>query len=142
MEYLIGAVLGVVVCGFARVSGFDRDRVFYPTLLTTFGTYYILFAVMGGTTRALIVESLGAAAFAMLAVAGFKGSLWVIVAGLIGHGVFDFLHHLLIRNSGVPDYWPGFCGTIDVFAGGFLAVLLVKRPGFASARSGIARQLE
>jgi hypothetical protein len=30
MEYLIGVVLAAVLCALA---GFDRDRVFYPTLL-------------------------------------------------------------------------------------------------------------
>ena len=44
MEYLIGAVLAAVVFAFARLVGFDRDRVFYPTLLIVIATYYILFA--------------------------------------------------------------------------------------------------
>ena len=33
MEYLIGVGLAVVVCAFTTLVGFDRDRVFYPTLL-------------------------------------------------------------------------------------------------------------
>jgi hypothetical protein len=41
MEYLIGVVLALVVCAFAMLAGFDRDRVFYPTLLTVIATYYI-----------------------------------------------------------------------------------------------------
>lgn len=102
MEYLIGAVLAVVVCLFATLVGFDRDRVFYPTLVTVIASYYILFAVIGSSTRALVLESLIAGAFLVLAVAGFKKSLWVIVAALAGHGVFDFVHHLFIQNPGVP----------------------------------------
>ena len=39
MEYLIGVGLAVFVCVFAMLSGFDRDRVFYPTLLTVIATY-------------------------------------------------------------------------------------------------------
>ena len=41
MEYLIGAGLALVVCAFARLAGFDRDRVFYPMMLTVIATYYI-----------------------------------------------------------------------------------------------------
>ena len=63
MEYLIGIGLAVVVCAFALLSGFDRDRVFYPTLLTVIATYYILFAVIGNSISALAVECLIAAAF-------------------------------------------------------------------------------
>ena len=52
-----------MVCAFAKLAGFDRDRVFYSTLLTVIATYYILFAVMGSSTRALALESLIAGAF-------------------------------------------------------------------------------
>ena len=132
MEYLIGIGLAAAVCAFAMVAGFDRDRVFYPTLVLVVAHYYILFAVMGSSTPALALESLAAAAFVALAVIGFKKNLWLAVAGLAGHGIFDFFHHLLIQNPGVPVWWPGFCLSFDAFAGGFLAVLLMRRSGFAS----------
>ena len=62
------------------------------------------------------MESLIACAFFALAVAGFKNNLWLIVAALAGHGVFDFFHHLFIQNPGVPVWWPGFCLSFDVLA--------------------------
>ena len=74
MEYLIGVVLAVVVCVFAMLAGFDRDRVFYPTLLAPIATYYVLFAVMASSTPALIIESLVAGAFLILGWAGFRGA--------------------------------------------------------------------
>ena len=132
MEYLIGIALAFAVCAFAMVTGFDRDRVFYPTLVTVIATYYILFAAIGSSRRALSLESLVAGAFLVLAVAGFRQNLWLIVAALAAHGVFDFFHHLFIHNSGVPIWWPGFCLSFDVLAGAFLAVLLMRRSGFAS----------
>ena len=132
MEYLIGVGLAAVVCTFVMMVRFDRDRVFYPTLLTVIATYYILFAVIGGSMPALAVESLAAGVFLALAVAGFKTNLWLIVAGLAGHGVFDFFHHRFIQNPGVPVWWPGFCLSFDVLAGAFLAILLMRRSGFAS----------
>jgi len=133
MEYLIGVVLAVVVCVFAMLAGFDRDRVFYPTLLAPIATYYVLFAVMASSTPALIIESLVAGAFLILGWAGFKRSLWVAVAGIAGHGVFDFFHHVFIQNPGVPVWWPGFCMSFDILAGGFLAMLLIRRREFALA---------
>jgi hypothetical protein len=132
MEYLIGVGLAAAVCAFAMVSGFDRERVFYPTMVLVVAHYYILFAVMGSSTPVLALESLAAAAFLVLAIIGFKKSLWVTAAALAGHGIFDFFHHLLIQNPGVPAWWPGFCMSFDVLAGGFLAVLLMRRSGFAS----------
>ena len=112
--------------------GFDRDRVFYATVLIVVAHYYILFAVIGSSTPALALESVAAAIFFAFAVVGFKKNLWLIAAALAGHGVFDFFHHLLIQNPGVPVWWPGFCLSFDVLAGGFLAMLLMRRSGFAS----------
>ena len=131
MSYLIGVVLAAVVCAFALLAGFDRDRAFYPTLLIVIATYYVLFAAMGNSASALMVESLVAGAFLMLAVAGFKKNLWLVAAALAGHGVFDFFHQEFIQNPGVPKWWPGFCLSFDALAGLFLAVLLVRRRGLA-----------
>jgi len=131
MEYLVGVGLAVVVCVFAMLTGFDRDRVFYPTLVIVIATYYILFAFIGDSLRAVVVESLMAGVFLALSLAGFKKNLWLIVAALAGHGVFDFFHHLFIHNPGVPTWWPGFCLSFDVLASGFLAMLLMRRSGFA-----------
>jgi hypothetical protein len=120
-----------MVCAFAMLAGFDRDRVFYPTLLTVVATYYILFAVIGSSSRALALESLIAGAFLALAVTGFRKNLWLIVAALAGHGAFDAFHHVFIHNPGVPAWWPGFCLSFDVLAGGCLAIRLMRRSGFA-----------
>jgi hypothetical protein len=128
MPYLIGLVLALAVCIFALLTGFDRDRAFYSTVVLVVAHYYILFAAMGATTPVLISESLAASAFVIFAVIGFKKSLWITVAALSGHGVFDFFHHLIIHDPGVPVWWPGFCMSFDVIAGAFLAMLLLRRP--------------
>jgi hypothetical protein len=132
MEYLIGVGLAMVVCAFAMFAGFDRDRVFYPTMILVVASYYILFAVMGSSVRALVLETLIASCFFVVAVAGFKKNLWLTAAGLAGHGVFDFFHHLVVENPGMPVWWPGFCLAFDVPAGCFLAILLMRRSGFAA----------
>ena len=124
MGYGLGSLLSLVVSLFARLVGLDRDRAFYPTVLIIVGSYYVLFAVMGGTTRDLIIELIGIAAFVVAAVVGFKFNSWIVAAGLVGHGVFDFFHAGLVANAGVPVWWPAFCMSYDVGAGICLAWLL------------------
>lgn len=130
MEYLVGVVLGLVVCGFAATVGFDRDRAFYPTVLIVIGSYYALFAVMGSTPYAtLAIEIPVGLVFCVFAVLGFKKSPWLAAIGIAGHGFFDFfIHHALVTNPGMPVWWPGFCGTIDIVIGGWLAICLLRTP--------------
>jgi hypothetical protein len=133
MGYLVGAGLALGVAAFAAITGLDRDRAFYATLLIVIASYYILFAVMAGSAPALVAESSVFAAFAGLAVIGFRASLWLVVAGLAAHGLFDFLRGGLIVNPGVPAWWPPFCLSFDVAAAAWLAWRLARRPGAGKA---------
>ena len=128
MEYLVGMsiALGVSLCG--SLVGFDRDRAFYATMTLAIASYYQLFAVIGGSAHALSLETAVFFAFALVAVIGFKTNLWLIVAALAGHGVFDLLHPHVIANPGVPSWWPMFCLTYDVTAALYLAWLLIRSP--------------
>ncbi len=126
MEYGIGIALALIVVFFARATGLDRDRAFYPTLVIVVASYYVLFAVMGGSGRVLSIESIATGGFVLLAVLGFKRNLWFAVAGLCAHGVFDAFHDRAWTNPGVPAWWPAFCLAFDVSAGCFLAWLLAR----------------
>jgi hypothetical protein len=126
MGYGIGSLLSIVVSVFAKAAGLDRDRAFYPTVVIVVASYYVLFAVMGGTTHALLVELGVMTAFLVVAVAGFKRNLWLVAAALVGHGVFDIFHAGLVANAGVPEYWRAFCMSYDVGAGGCLSWLLLR----------------
>ena len=123
MAYVVGTVLACCVSLFARRVGFDRDRAFYPTVLVVIASYYVLFAVMGGSVYALVVESMIMTGFVVAAVFGFKMNLWIVAVALTGHGVFDVLHDSLLANPGVPAWWPPFCLAYDVTAAGCLAWL-------------------
>jgi len=127
VSIIIGVTLALLVAVFGRFSGFDRERSFYSTVLIVVASYYVLFAVMGGSTRALILESMVMTVFAAFAVAGFKHGLWLVAAGLAAHGVMDFFHGHIVENPGVPEWWPGFCGAFDVVAAAWVAWILKIR---------------
>ena len=124
MEYLIGLGLALAVSLFARFVGLDRDRAFYPTVMIFIAVLYGLFAILGKSMTALGLESVIGAGFILTAVLGFKHNLWLVVAALAVHGGFDFFHGHLFANPGVPAWYPGFCGTYDVVAAGWLAWMI------------------
>jgi len=112
MEYLIGLILSLAVAGLATVVGFDRERAFYPTVMIVIASYYVLFAAMEASRRTLAIEILVAGGFLLVAVFGYRRNFWLVVAALIGHGIFDFVHHFVIDNPGA-HWWPGFCLAFD-----------------------------
>ena len=124
MPYATGIALALLTGLVARLAGFDRDRAFYPTVLIVVASYYVLFAAMGGSVHALVVESIVMCAFACIAVVGFRSSLWLVAAALVGHGIFDFVHGRLVSNPGVPAWWPTFCLAFDAILAGWVALLL------------------
>jgi hypothetical protein len=126
MEYLVGIVLALAISIGASAIGMDRERSFYPTVLAVVATYYALFAIMAGSTHALLSEAVPIAVFLLTAGIGFKKGLWWVAIGLIAHGLFDFVHRDLISNPGVPAWWPGWCMSYDVTAGAYLAFLLKR----------------
>jgi hypothetical protein len=96
-------------------------------VLIVIASYYVLFAVMGASGQTLLIEIAAASVFLLFAVLSFRKNLWLVSAAIVGHGVLDFVHHLLIENPGVPHWWPGFCLAFDVIIGGSLAVHLMRR---------------
>jgi hypothetical protein len=126
VEFVIGTVLALSIGLLATVTGLDRDRAFYPTVMIVIALYYALFAVMSGSMQVLASESIVIIAFVGASIAGFKSSLWLVVAALAAHGAFDLVHGQLINNSGVPSWWPPFCLAYDVVAACYLAWLLSR----------------
>ena len=126
LPYVVGLVLSIGVAVIARLVGFDRDRAFYPTVLIVVASYYVLFAAMIGSLQTVGLESAVMAVFVIAAVAGFKWSAWIVVAGLAGHGLQDAVHGHIVANAGVPAWWPAWCLAYDVGAAAALAWLLTR----------------
>ena len=102
----------------------DRDRAFYPTVTMVVASYYVLFAVMGASTHTLVLEAAAGIVFVLLAGYSFRSSLWIAVAALAAHGIFDLVRGAAIPNPGVPIWWPQFCLGYDIAAAACLAWLL------------------
>jgi hypothetical protein len=127
--------LAVAVALFASVVGLARERSFFATVLIVVGSYYVLFAAMGASSRTLLAEIIVAGIFLLFAVLGFKGNLWLLAVGLVGHGIFDSVHHYLIDNPGVPRWWPGFCLAFDAAFGVLLGLRLIRQPRLSDPKA-------
>jgi hypothetical protein len=111
---IAGVLLAVAVAALAKVTRFEQERGFYPTVLIIITSYYVLFAILGGSSHALVWESVVAFAFSAIAIFGSLRSPLLVGAAIAAHGLFDLVHHVIIQNPGVPSWWPIFCSSIDV----------------------------
>lgn len=124
MEYLVGLLLALAVAALPALTGIGKGRDFYPIVLIIVASYYVLFAATGASAGTLLLECAVAAVFVASALLGFRYRLALVAAALVGHGLLDSVHHLLIANPGVPAAWPGFCMAFDLVAGLVLALRL------------------
>jgi hypothetical protein len=124
MAILIGIAAALAVGAFGTITGLDRERAFYPTILVVVASYYVLFAVMAGSLAALVPELLIFFLFAAIAAWGFRRDLRLVIAGLAAHAVLDFFHGGIVSNPGVPAWWPAWCAAYDVAAPAYLALLV------------------
>lgn len=127
MEYIVGALGAVALSIFGRISGFEKDRSFYPTVLIVIGFLYVLFAALDGRGSVVFIESVFALIFSAIALIGYYKGCRIVAFGIAAHGVFDYVHQFFIEDRGVPIWWPGFCAVIDILIGVYVWFVACRR---------------
>lgn len=110
-------ILWGIVVGFAQATTpllfwwLDAATV-YALGTIVIASIYVGFAVADGRTKVIAVESGVTLAFVILAATAITGSPWLLVAGLVGHGLKDLWQH---RTQFVANthWWPPFCMIVD-----------------------------
>ena len=85
---------------------------------------YVGFAVADGRPSIIAIESVVAMGFVVLSCVAITVSPWLLVVGLVGHGLKDLWQH---RTHFVANtrWWPPFCLVVDFVAAAAVAVLLI-----------------
>jgi hypothetical protein len=92
--------------------------------LALIAAVYVGFAVGDGRKAVLVVEIVVAFAFVLCATLAMASFPWLIVIGLVGHGLKDLWQH---RTQFVANtrWWPPFCLVVDVVAAALTAGFLL-----------------
>ena len=89
----IGLAGATVNGGAGRLSRFDRDGSFYPTVLAVIAFLYVLLGVEAGAAPIVAAEQAVALAFATVAIVTYRrGSAALLAAGLAAHRLWDLAH--------------------------------------------------
>ncbi|WP_444926794.1 hypothetical protein ACJJI4_01360 [Microbulbifer sp. TRSA002] len=125
------AIVAYIIIRFKKTR-LERTKWAYPVLLATFPCYYFAFAIYAKDTQALGLEILTGLAFFLIAFFSYKSSkkasALLVGLGCIIHGFYDVYHDLLFINSGTPEWWLEFCGSIDFILGVYLIYYAIKAP--------------
>jgi hypothetical protein len=109
---LWGIVFGLLQAATPLVFWWLDSATVYALGLVLIAAVYVGFAVADGRPKVIAVESGVTLAFVVVAAAAVTGSPWLLVAGLVGHGLKDLWQH---RSHFVANtrWWPPFCLVVD-----------------------------
>ena len=128
------AIVAYVIIRFKKTR-LERTKWAYPLFLATFPVYYFVFAIYAKDFPALGKEVAVSLVFFSLAFMAYrskrKTSALIVGLGSIFHAVYDAYHDILFVNSGTPNWWLEFCGSIDIIIGVYLIYFAFKVPNKA-----------
>ncbi len=126
-----GIVWGGIQAASPLVLWWLEPATVYALGLVLIASVYIGFAVADGRWLVIAVETNVAVIFVIIAAAAITQSPWLLVVGLVGHGLKDFWQH---RSHFVANtrWWPPFCLVVDWVAATIIAVEIVAGVQFHS----------
>jgi hypothetical protein len=121
----VGIVQAVSPAGFPWLDG----ALVWAIGLVIIAPVYIGLAVADGRPAVVAAEVGVATAFIIVAIFAVTVSPWLVVIGLVGHGIKDLWQH---RTHFVANtrWWPPFCMVVDAVAAIVIAILLIFRVDF------------
>ena len=119
-----GLVFGVLQAASPLAFWWLDATIVYALGLALIASVYIGFAVADGRPRVVATESAIVAVFVVVAAVAVTISPWLLVGGLVGHGLKDLWQH---RHHFVANtrWWPPFCLAVDWTAATIIAAALL-----------------
>jgi hypothetical protein len=119
-----GVVVGIIQTFSPVGFWWLHQDVVWAIWLVGIAFIYIGFAVADGRPRIIATEATVTMCFAVVAAAAITVSPWLVVVGLVGHGLKDLWQHRthFVRNT---RWWPPFCAAVDFVCAAATAALLI-----------------
>jgi hypothetical protein len=120
-----GVLWGVIQAASPPLLWWLEPQAVYALSLILIAAIYIGFAVADGRPTVIAVETSVAAVFVVVGAAAITGSVWLLVAGLVGHGLKDLWQHRTHFVAGTR-WWPPFCCAVDMVAAALIAIRILQ----------------
>ncbi|MEP7238839.1 MAG: DUF6010 family protein [Ferruginibacter sp.] len=125
---MTAAIIGIssgllIILLFVILKRFDK-KIIYGLILCGIGFLYVGYVWID--LQALVINSIQAVLFVLIAYYGIKKNTNILAAGYFLHGAWDMVYHLFQNSSLIPPHYDLFCLSID-FTMGFYLLLLKYR---------------
>ena len=113
----------IATCLFIAITGRVLSnqislRLLAAASLCSIAFIYVGFSLLSNDPVSILFEVTVALLFFFTAILGYANNSYLIAAGIVLHGIWDLVHHLiLIVKTVVADYWPLYCGLVDIIIG-------------------------
>ena len=121
---LWGLIFGCIQAASPLLLWWLAPATVYAISLIVIAPIYIGFAVADGRPFVIAVESSVAALFVVVAAAALTGPAWLLVIGLLGHGIKDLWQHRRQFVTGTR-WWAPFCCTVDLVAAALITLAIL-----------------
>ena len=119
-----GVAVGLASAALPAVLSWLPALTVHAVSVCVIAAVYVGFAVGDGRPHVVAVETVVATCFVLLAAVALDvtGSVWLVVAALVLHGVKDLWQHRtqFVRRT---RWWPRFCVAVDWTAASAVAVV-------------------
>jgi hypothetical protein len=115
-----GVVFGLLQAATPLAFWWLDSATVYALGLVLVASVYVGFAVADGRPKVIAIESGVTFAFVVVAAAAVTESPWLLVAGLLAHGLKDLWQHRTQFVSGTR-WWPPFCMVVDWIVAAIIA---------------------
>ena len=121
------AIIAAVIIRMLKTSMLNRSWS-YPLLLASLPGFYLIFAMWVNDKSSLKNEFVVGLLFFAIAIFYVRyrkrWAEYLLATGFILHSLYDISHDWFFINMGIPEGWPVFCATVNLFIGSYLLFLL------------------
>lgn len=104
-----------------------NERRSYAFIILICAVIYVGLAITDGTSAALLTEAVGLMMFGGFAWAGWRVHPGWLVAGLIGHALWDMGHEWALLSTDTPSWYVFICLYYDVSVAVYVAMWARKK---------------
>lgn len=122
---IIGIAVALLqIVSFEILKQFNKNSIY---ALTLSGIGFLYVGYTWTDTPTVIVTSIQAIIFVLIAYYGLIKNPYLLAAGYFLHGLWDIVYHFWFDTNLIPPHYDWFCSSLDFTVGLYLIAKIIKQ---------------